>query len=114
MSDKDVYKPSTTIHYTITVMNLGPSDAQNVVVTQVLPPPKTGYYVANNAGCPGPVGQTWTCPLGTIEAGGTRVIHLDFFIRGNKRTIIQTATVSSATTDPVSGNNSSTRIVTVK
>jgi uncharacterized repeat protein (TIGR01451 family) len=55
MSDKDVYKPSTTIHYTITVMNLGPSDAQNVVVTQVLPPPKTGYYVANNAGCPVPL-----------------------------------------------------------
>jgi len=114
MSDKDVYKPSTTIHYTITVMNLGPSDAQGVVVTQVLPPPKTGFYVGNNAGCPDPVGQTWTCPLGTIEAGGTRVIHLDFFIRGNKRTIIQTATVSSATTDPVPGNNSSTRIVTVK
>ena len=30
--------PSTVIHYTITVVNAGPSDAQNVVVTQVLPP----------------------------------------------------------------------------
>ncbi len=112
-SDKDVYKPSTVIHYTITVKNLGPSDAQSVVVTQMLPPTKTAIYQGNNVGCPAPVALTFTCSLGTIEAGGTRVIHLDLLIRGNKRTIFQTATVVSTTPDPTTPNTS-TRMVTVK
>ena len=119
-SDKDVYKPSTVIHYTITVVNAGPSDAQNVVVTQVLPPPKTGFYVSNNAGCPAPSGGVFTCALGTIPAGGVKTFQLNFLVRGNKGTISQTATVSSSPLPPPSSidpnpvNNSSTRIVTVK
>ena len=32
-SDADTYKPSSQITYTITVINNGPGDAQNVVVT---------------------------------------------------------------------------------
>jgi uncharacterized repeat protein (TIGR01451 family) len=119
-SDKLVYKPSTVIHYTITVVNAGPSDARNVVVTQVLPPPKTGFYVSNDAGCPAPSGGIFTCALGTIPAGGVKTFQLNFLVRGNKGTITQTATVSSSplplpsSIDPNPVNNSSTRIVTVK
>lgn len=113
-SDKDVYKPSTVIHYTITVTNGGPSDAQSVVVTQGLPPAKSGFYVSNNVGCPPPVGTTFTCALGTIPAGGTRTFQLNFMIRGNKGTISSTATVASTTADPNGVNNTSTRVVTVK
>ena len=108
------------IHYPITVVNTGPSDAQNVVVTQVLPPPKTGFYVSNNAGCPAPSGGVFTCALGTIPAGGVKTFQLNFLVRGNKGTITQTATVSSSPLPPPSSidpnpvNNSSTRIVTVK
>src|SRR5438552_4031821 len=47
-SDLLVYKPSTTIHYQITVNNFGPSDAQNVVITQALPNVKQGKYISNN------------------------------------------------------------------
>lgn len=113
-SDKDVYKPSTVIHYTITVTNGGPSDAQAVTTTQVLPDPKMAQYVSNDAGCAAPAGTTFTCALGTIPAGGSRSYQLNILIRGNKGTISQTATVTSTTVDPNTGNNSSIRNVTVK
>jgi large repetitive protein len=119
-SDANVYKPSTTIHYQITVTNFGPSDAQNVVITQALPPVKQGKYISNNIGCAPPVGTTLTCQapavpgLTTIPAGGSITFQVNFFITGNKGTITSTATVTSATTDPVTSNNSSTRVVTVK
>jgi len=113
-SDSQVYKPSTVIHYLITVTNSGPSDAQNVVVTVKLPGPKVGSYVANNAGCPAPSGSTFTCSLGTLHLGQSSSFQLDFLIRGNKRTITSTATVSASTVDPNTANNTSTRVVTVK
>jgi uncharacterized repeat protein (TIGR01451 family) len=119
-SDALVYKPSTTIHYQITVTNTGPSDAQNVVITQALPAVKQGAYISNNIGCAPPVGSTLTCQapavaaLATIPAGGSVTFQVNFFITGNKGTITSVASVTSATTDPVSSNNSSTRVVTVK
>ena len=45
------YKPSSLIHYRITVDNLGPSDAYGVTLTVALPPAKQGYYVSNDGGC---------------------------------------------------------------
>ena len=45
-SDKDVYKPSTVIHYLWTVTNYGPSDAAAVRVQLTLPPPKTAQFVS--------------------------------------------------------------------
>jgi uncharacterized repeat protein (TIGR01451 family) len=120
-SDANVYKPSTTIHYQITVTNFGPSDAQNVVITQALPSVKQGKYVSNSlVGCPGPSGTTLTCSytsvpsLVTIPVGGTVTFQVNFFITGNKGTITSSASVSSATTDPVTSNNTSIRNVTVK
>ncbi|HET6212635.1 MAG TPA: DUF11 domain-containing protein, partial [Micromonosporaceae bacterium] len=113
-SDADVYKPSTVIHYTITVTNGGPSDAVGVVVSQLLPPDKSGFYVSNDAGCPAPSGTTFTCPIGTLAAGGTKTIQVNFLIRGNKGTITSTASVTSGTPDPNTANNTSIRNVTVK
>jgi uncharacterized repeat protein (TIGR01451 family) len=119
-SDLNVYKPSTTIHYQITVTNYGPSDAQNVVITQALPAVKQGKYVSNNIGCLPPSGTTLTCSapavpaLATVPAGGVITFQVNFFITGNKGTITSTASVTSATADPVLTNNSSTRVVTVK
>jgi uncharacterized repeat protein (TIGR01451 family) len=119
-SDADVYKPSTTIHYTITVNNFGPSDAQNVVIVQNLPTVKQGKYVSNSIGCAPPVGTTLTCQapavpaLATMASGGVISFQVNFFITGNKGTITSSATVSSATTDPVTSNNTATRNVTVK
>lgn len=113
-SDLNTYKPSTVIHYQITVTNAGPSDAQSVLVTVALPPAKTGYYVSNNYGCPAPSGTTFSCALGLIPSGGMVTFQLNYYIQGNKGTITSTATVSSPTPDPNTANNTSTRTVTVK
>jgi uncharacterized repeat protein (TIGR01451 family) len=120
-SEATVYKPSTTIHYNITVTNSRPSDAQNVIITDNLPAVKQGKYISNSlVGCPPPVGTTLTCSyttvpsLVTLVAGGTITFQVNFFITGNKQTITSTASVTSATTDPNLVNNTSTRNVTVK
>lgn len=110
-SDAAVYKPSTTIHYAITLTNLGPSDAKDVVVTQQLPPAKYGYFVSNDDGCT-VAGTLLTCPtIAELAAGTTKVYVVNWFVQGSKGTITSTASVSSATSDPVAGNNSSTRSV---
>ena len=115
VSDLLVYKPSTVIHYDITVTNYGPSDAQDVHIKQFLPDAKTGTYVSNNLpGCPPPSGTTLECVVPTLVAGGIVHFQVNFFIQGNKKTITSNATVSTATTDPVSSNNNSIRVVTVK
>jgi hypothetical protein len=63
-----------------------------------------------------------TCDIGIVRAGETRTVIVNVLIRGNKGTITSTATVTSAgtgisspaSTDPYLGNNTSTRVVTVK
>lgn len=112
-SDVDVYKPSSTIFYLITVQNAGPSDAVNVVITDELPPSKSGSYVSDDGGCT-LSGTTLTCPGFTLAAGSTRNLQVKFFVQGSKGTIQATATVTSATPDPNTANNSATRTVTRK
>jgi uncharacterized repeat protein (TIGR01451 family) len=115
-----VYKPSSTIHYTITVNNFGPSDAQDVVIVQALPAVKQGKYVSNNLGCPSPLGTTLTCSytsvpaLVTIPNGGSLSFQVNFYITGNKQTVTSKASISALTSDPSTTNNSSTSYVTVK
>jgi uncharacterized repeat protein (TIGR01451 family) len=117
-SDKDVYKPSTVIHYTITASNGGPSDANNVSVTLTAPPAKVAQFQSVNIlGCTTTANNSATtvvCPLGVIVAGGSKTYQVNFLIRGNKGLITSVATVSSSSVDPNSANNSSTRNVTVK
>jgi len=115
VSDLLVYKPSTVIHYDITVTNNGPSDAQTVHIKQFLPDAKSGKYVSNNLpGCPGPVGGVLDCLVPTVAAGGVVHFQVNFFIQGNKKTITSNATVSAVTSDPLPSNNNSIRVVTVK
>jgi hypothetical protein len=100
------YKPSTTVHYKVTVNNIGPSDADGVVLTIALPPLKMGNYVKDDGGCT-LSNATLTCNLGTFAAASpTKTIFVDWFVKGNKGEITTTASVVSPTPDPVAGNNS--------
>jgi uncharacterized repeat protein (TIGR01451 family) len=112
-SDANVYKASTVIHYLITVTNSGPSDAVNVVIKDALPPLKYGSYVSNDGGCT-VSGTTLTCPGVTLVAGATRNVIVNWAVQGSKGTIQATASVTSATFDPNTANNSLTRTVTRK
>lgn len=111
-SDKDVYKPSSQVKYTITVTNNGPSDALSVVVTDNLPDVKQAIYNFDTAGCT-KAGLVLTCNLGMIPAGTSKSFNLYVTVKGSKGQITNVASVSSATTDPVGGNNTSTRIVLI-
>ena len=110
--------------YTLTVTNSGPSDAQSVTLTDVLPPHTTFFSLAQNGGSPflcttPAVGSngTITCTRGTFAIGdGPAVFNLTVNVTPdapNGSSINNTATVSSATSDPNGANNSQTDSHTV-
>jgi uncharacterized repeat protein (TIGR01451 family) len=100
--------------YVLTVTNLGPSWARNVVVFDTLP--DTVSFVSASIGGGGGVcsalGGSPTvvqCYLGDIENGGIRMITLQTQVAASvpHGTLIDnTAMVSSTTPDPVGANNS--------
>jgi uncharacterized repeat protein (TIGR01451 family) len=100
---------------TILVTNLGPSDAQNVVVTDTLlsngpftivsatfsPPPGSLCAIAANV---------VTCNLGTVAAGA--VVTITVQVTSNAQADVNdVATVTSTTPDPNTANNTATGVV---
>ena len=77
----------TGLTYTIEVSNAGPSDAQNVVVTDTLP---AGVTLVATSGCAEDPAGVPTCTLGTIAAGGsasyTVMVTVDSGPSGRSRT----------------------------
>jgi uncharacterized repeat protein (TIGR01451 family) len=94
----------TNAVYSITVSNAGPDTANSVQVTD--PTPAGLTFVSNSGDCTTP----FPCSLGTIPTGATRTITATFGVPSGysgPSPFTNTATVSSAATDPVPGNNSS-------
>ena len=106
----DPISPGDVLSYVITVTNNGPSDAQNLQVTDTLP--AFGSFaitgIVTNAGSCIDVGTLVTCTLGTLPAAGTWTITISVLLDpatpGGLYT--DTAQVTSATPDPVPGNDS--------
>ena len=91
--------------YTISVENLGPSDAAGVVVTDPLPAEVT--YVSDDCGASNV--PPWTWNVGALAAGATVTCDITVSIDpAPPASISNTATVTSTTTDPVGGNDSDT------
>ena len=93
----------STVSYHLVVENLGPSTAQDVVVTDHLPGEVTLIDVIPTKG-------SWTAPLwtiGSMEAGATETLTLIVMINEvpDGTLIINTASVDSSTTDPDLSNN---------
>jgi uncharacterized repeat protein (TIGR01451 family) len=97
------------ITYTITVTNLGPSQAGSVVVSDNTPPGLT--FVSNTGACT----STFPCSLGTMNASQTATITSTYNIPANYSgsSVANTASVSSAATDSNGANNSSTTSATI-
>jgi uncharacterized repeat protein (TIGR01451 family) len=112
-SGSDVYKPSSTVQYILTVTNHGPADAENVVVTDNLPDAKQAIYQIDSGGCTKD-GLVLTCDLGAVPASTSRTFNVWVKIRGRQDSVSNSASVASATADPDSSNNSSTRVILVK
>ena len=99
--------------YTIAVTNNGPDVAQEVVITDTIPPDLTDMQFSNDGGS---IWQPWTgsYTIGSISKNST----ISIFIKGNLSaiatgTIENTVTVSSNTPDPDPDNNIATTITPI-
>ncbi len=103
--------PGTNATYTITVRNLGPSNAADVVVTDITPSGMT--FVSNTGACV----TAFPCSLGnlgTIAPNNSRTIQTTFAVPSNfTGSASNTASVSSSTNDPTPNNDSSTATLAV-
>jgi uncharacterized repeat protein (TIGR01451 family) len=109
-SDADTYKPSSQITYKITVVNNGPGNADNVVVTDTLPLSPNDNVALLDPSCT-LAGTTATCTLGTMAPLASRTLTIAIVLKGKEGFVTNTATVTSSTFDPFASNNSSTKIV---
>jgi len=97
--------------YTIDITNSGPSDAQNVVVTDTLP---AGVTFVSSSGCAEDPNGVPTCSLGNIAAGAMAAYTVTVAVDpASSGTITNTATVTSDATDPNAGNDSVNEDTTV-
>ena len=89
--------------YAVNVANLGPSDADNAIVTDVLPAGVTVSAVEPSAGsCT--TGATVTCNLGTLAVGDSATILYLVQLPVGGGTFINTATATSDSTNPNPGD----------
>ncbi|WP_308525084.1 SdrD B-like domain-containing protein [uncultured Tissierella sp.] len=103
-----------TLTYTIDVSNFGPSDAENVVLTDAIPAEITGAEFSTDGGV---TFSPWTGSynIGTLLNGETRTILIRGTVSPSATGIItNTANVTSTTPDPNPSNNTSTVDVLVQ
>lgn len=98
----------TDVAYTITVSNIGPSDASAVTLSDTIPAQTSFVSMQQNSGplfnCSGTT--TVTCTIATLAPTATATFTLTVHVN-TAGSLANTATVSATTADPVPGNNSS-------
>ncbi|UBV42789.1 DUF11 domain-containing protein [Deinococcus taeanensis] len=108
-------KPGETLTYTLTLTNAGPSAASSVTLTDPLP---AGLTYVSSSPAAAVSGQTLTWTLASLASGATQTMTVTATAPGPAtlsstpaaRTLTNTATVSSSTSDPGSANNSGTAV----
>lgn len=106
--------PGQIVTYTLTVANAGPSDAQNVIVTDSLPAPLTNPEYSLDGGASwNPWTGTYQIPALTAGNGGIILIRALLPAGTLPGGLTNTATVASTTPDPDPDNNSSTNITPI-
>ncbi len=102
------------IHYTVTVTNDGPSDAQGVTVTDTLP---AGTALIATSGCDEDIAGVPVCTLGPLAAGSSVSYEISAQVDasvGDGEVLTNTVTVGSDTTDPDPSNDTATEDTTVR
>ena len=99
--------------YTLNVENLGPGDAQNVLLTDPIPAQLVNAQYSLDGGA---TFQPWTgsVSLGTLAANTARTVLIRGTVQGTATGVIaNTAIVSSSTPDPNPDNNEDTEITPI-
>ena len=104
-------KPGQTLIYTMTVKNLGPNPASEVVVNDAVPQGTT-FYTASPAPYSAPpvgAGGTVVWHVGSLGSGSsvTLTLNVKVSVKGNNL-VVNTASVSGSSYDPNAANNSAT------
>ncbi len=103
--------------YTITVANGGPSDATAVTLTDNWPAGFVQGTISPTQGSCSPVGAgpDFTCALGTIAAGASATVSVDYSVPASLGSGVQTETVSvaSSVVDPDPTDDTATDTTTV-
>ena len=104
------------LSYTAVVTNAGPSDATAVVVN--LPTPAGTSFVSGSVSSGGSCAAGISCTLsGSLAPGASSTITLTLLVApavADGSSINATATASSGTSDPVTGNNSASTTTAVR
>jgi uncharacterized repeat protein (TIGR01451 family) len=90
----------TAITYTLTLANNGPSPASGVAITDPLPSGLSFVSASPGQGSCGTSGQTVTCQLGTVSAGGTALVTITANVVAAGGTSVQNSATASAN-DPI-------------
>jgi uncharacterized repeat protein (TIGR01451 family) len=105
--------PGLALTWTITVTNNGPSEASAVTTSDTVPAAVTTLSLGGaDAGSCSIAGQVVSCAFGVLANGATRTYTIGGTLAPSfTGSLTNTATVSTTTTDPNPGNNSSTSTV---
>ena len=102
----------TGLTYTLEVTNAGPSDAASVVITETLP---AGVTLVSTTGCTEDPSGIPTCSLGDLVAGGSTSVTVEVTVDSDTLGVLSnTASVTSATTDPDEAANTATEETVVE
>jgi uncharacterized repeat protein (TIGR01451 family) len=102
------------VTYTLSVSNAGPSDAANVTLSDTSPAQLQGVTVVDDGPytCAPLVGNTLTCTIASHPVGVDATITVKAAVvpgtYPDGTTVTNTATISSATTDPTPANDAAT------
>ena len=111
----DTLNSGDTATVTLTITNNGPSAASSVTVHDTLPRHVTPTIaVASGGGTCVVASPDVDCSFTTIPAGQTRTVTITATVSGpGDETVVNTASVASATPDPVASNNSDSASLTI-
>ncbi len=99
-----------TVTWTVQVTNGGPSTAVDAVLDDPTP---TGLAVENVTADRGSCTEVVRCELGDLAPGATATIEIRTTITGNATQIVNVASVSSQTADPIEANDEATATLDV-
>lgn len=97
-----------TFTYVIDVSNAGPSDATNVIATDIF---DVGFFAVETVGCAEDPSGYQSCNLGSIAPGGMASYSISFDLGSIDGSITNSVSVSSDTSDLSVANNSTASVI---